>query len=195
MSAVAVQERKGPPLRCAICHDEPLPLVRCACCRSAFHSDCREALGRCPTLGCARWIKVAERRPFSWRRNLVTSLVTGGATVLLGAFVWSEFLDVTFLHDPTTEPGFRVAFAAFAILFSLHVVVLPCSWSCLSAPRGSRVSLVVRTLGAELSLGLCALLATLVLAGVTGATAAAWIVAAALFVVTPTVASYSVAAS
>jgi hypothetical protein len=195
VGAIALHERREAVLRCAICHDEPLPLERCGLCQSAFHVDCRSALGRCPTLGCARRIRVSGRRPFAWRRNLILSLVTGGATFGFGLIVWRALLDATRHQDPTTEPWFKVAFTLFAILLSLHCVVLPCTWPCLASPRHSRASLVFRTLAAELSLGLCALFTTLVFGAVMGSAVVVWIVATVLFVLTPTVASYSVSVS
>jgi hypothetical protein len=51
---VRVATRSTERERCAICHGalEADPL-RCEGCRTQTHGDCRGALGRCPTLGCA----------------------------------------------------------------------------------------------------------------------------------------------
>ena len=93
-------------LRCAYCHDEACGLLEgCAECGVLLHTDCRQTLGRCPTLGCespslqAAAIFVASEgprpspaRPLSpprlrlqrfWRASrgfLLTAVLLGGAS-------------------------------------------------------------------------------------------------------------------
>ncbi|HZV01131.1 MAG TPA: hypothetical protein VFF73_30745 [Planctomycetota bacterium] len=51
---VGVRERESREARCAYCHDAPRgALVACASCGALLHAECRSALGRCTTLGCA----------------------------------------------------------------------------------------------------------------------------------------------
>ncbi|MEZ0230715.1 MAG: hypothetical protein ACAI25_18985, partial [Planctomycetota bacterium] len=53
MEGIKVNEARG-PTTCAYCHDElDADHVLCGSCGGGLHRDCREALGRCATLGCA----------------------------------------------------------------------------------------------------------------------------------------------
>ncbi len=183
MGAIALHERKEAVLRCAVCHDEPLPLERCAWCQSVFHEDCRAALGRCPTPGCVRRLVVSERRPLAWRRIVAAGLVAGSATAALASYLGST--GPSRVGEPAPELG--IAFSVFAVLLALHFMIVP----------GSTVS---RTLAAELALRVGAVLATLALAAgamivLTSATdsgAAVWALAAGLIVAIPTVGAYVV---
>jgi predicted DCC family thiol-disulfide oxidoreductase YuxK len=50
--AVPIYARRG-ELRCGYCHDGVREDARtCPGCRSVLHEECRDELGRCPTLGC-----------------------------------------------------------------------------------------------------------------------------------------------
>jgi len=48
------------PIRCVFCHDDE-PAISCPKCDALFHADCREAFGRCATLGCRIRVRVASR--------------------------------------------------------------------------------------------------------------------------------------
>jgi hypothetical protein len=53
LSNVHAEAHRSPDARCAYCHDALRGAVAtCARCHTVCHDDCREQLGRCPTLGC-----------------------------------------------------------------------------------------------------------------------------------------------
>jgi hypothetical protein len=92
---------RATPRRCALCHDgSGAVLASCPHCRTLYHEECRKALGRCPTLGCAE-VDVAEPRVGVeepqrrtgrnsrlrfWQASLM-SLATGALAAL--AIAWS----------------------------------------------------------------------------------------------------------
>jgi hypothetical protein len=55
---VRVVPRLSLDLRCAICHDLASNAGACTSCGTLTHGDCRAEAGACPTLGCARRVRV-----------------------------------------------------------------------------------------------------------------------------------------
>jgi hypothetical protein len=178
VGSIALHERSENVLRCAICHDEPLPLVPCSLCQSVFHEDCRAALGRCPTPGCVPRLLVSERRPLAWRRILTAGLVAGSTTAALASYLGAT-------DRSAGNPGdadLKIAFGVFAVLLSLHFVIVP------GSSRTHSMEVVLRAGGVCATLVLAALI-MLALTAASGSGAAVWSLAAGLIVAIPTIAS------
>jgi hypothetical protein len=192
VGAIALHERPDDILRCAICHDEPLPLERCVSCRSAFHADCRESLGRCPTLGCVRRIVIAGRRLFPWGRALAVSFVTGTATALVFAYLLRGLARESFDGVPGDDADVELALVGFAALLAVHALVMPAAWAYRTSRAGSVLSVAFLTVFSEFFFGCLATFGLLLVGAAVGTPLVTAVLGFALLVGIPVIASHSV---
>jgi hypothetical protein len=85
---------RAAPLRCALCHDDlDQASFFCGGCGVRLHTDCRESLTRCPTLGCVPRVHVRRIAPWSRADDLLSDLVFYGLLPIIASLaIWTVAL-------------------------------------------------------------------------------------------------------
>jgi len=150
-SRLEVRSARTRTLRCAICHDDARGASSCVRCGSVFHADCREGLGRCPSLGCQALAPLRSplqlRDRFHFGRALSVSLLStllGSALYLVSDFLtalprmmWDTHPDCAPPSGELTDAA-RIAWALFALACVVHFIVLPVRWTRQASPELTR---------------------------------------------------------
>ncbi|HZU95909.1 MAG TPA: hypothetical protein VFF73_04315, partial [Planctomycetota bacterium] len=80
----------------ALCHDDlDETSFVCGSCAVRLHTDCRESLTRCPTLGCVPRVHVRRIAPWSRIDDMLSDLVFYGLLPIIASFaIWTLVLSV-----------------------------------------------------------------------------------------------------
>lgn len=94
--------RPSPELRCAYCHGPALveDAEACAGCGTLVHPGCRVEVGTCPTLGCARSLRLGPTAKRSWIRQVASD-------VAVALVVYLVVVCVAALTRPRVDWGAR----------------------------------------------------------------------------------------
>ncbi|MEZ0228217.1 MAG: hypothetical protein ACAI25_06305 [Planctomycetota bacterium] len=115
---LSLRSRLSQALRCSVCHDRRGLLTACQRCWTRFHDDCRNDLGRCPTLGCRAIGPRPAAPPVRPREGAPVAHVVGYSVV-------SGFVAAAFVAAPIAARSFDTALLAAVVALIFQLVVTP----------------------------------------------------------------------